>query len=220
MNIKRVLKRHQHWLNKDCIGWKYMCANLSGADLSCANLSCVNLKYANLSGAYLKYANLSDANLKFANLSCANLKYADLSGANLKYANLSGANLSGADNIPYIPMICPEEGEFIGWKRANNKIVKLLITEDSLRSSACGRNCRCSKAIVLGIYNLDGTEADKKTVKSNYDQTFVYTLGETVEVKNFNTNRWNECAAGIHFFINRQEAINYLKNIVIDASIL
>ena len=25
----------------------------------------------------------------------------------------------------------------------------------------------------------------------------------------FDTNRWNECAPGIHFFITRQEAVNY-----------
>ena len=34
-------------------------------------------------------------------------------------------------------------------------------------------------------------------------------LNATVEVDNFCENRWNECAPGIHFFINRQEAINY-----------
>jgi hypothetical protein len=31
--------------------------------------------------------------------------------------------------------------------------------------------------------------------------------GEKVE--NFNEDRWNECAAGIHFFITREEAIDY-----------
>lgn len=31
-----------------------------------------------------------------------------------KRANLSGADLSGAKNVPYTPMACPDEGEFIG----------------------------------------------------------------------------------------------------------
>ena len=29
------------------------------------------------------------------------------------------------------------------------------------------------------------------------------------ELENFNEDRWNECAAGIHFFITREEAIDY-----------
>ena len=46
-------------------------------------------------------------------------------------------------------------------------------------------------------------------VNSNYDSRFVYRIGETVEVPNFDDDRWNECAPGIHFFITRQEAVEY-----------
>lgn len=28
------------------------------------------------------------------------------------------ANMSGAENVPYTPMECPDEGEFTGWKNA------------------------------------------------------------------------------------------------------
>ena len=193
--------------------------NLSGADLSGANLSYANLSYVNLHGANLSGADLSGANLHGADLSYANLSYvdlsgADLSGANLSYANLSYVNLSYADlsdakEVPYIPMVCPEEGDFIGWKKAGNKIVKLRIPEDALRSSATTRKCRCNKAEVIEIYNIDGTITDERIVSSSYDSSFTYEVGKTVEVQDFDTNRWNECTRGIHFFINRQEAINY-----------
>lgn len=33
--------------------------------------------------------------------------------------------------------------------------------------------------------------------------------GETIHVEDFDTNRWNECATGIHFFITRIEAVAY-----------
>lgn len=33
--------------------------------------------------------------------------------------------------------------------------------------------------------------------------------GEIVEEPQFNDDRWNECSEGIHFFINRQEAVKY-----------
>jgi len=106
-------------------------------------------------------------------------------------------------------MVCPEEGAFIGWKKASNRLVKLSILEDAKRSSATTRKCRCDKATVLAIYNYDGTVANETWVNSNYDPYFIYEIGKEVEVKDFCEERWAECAAGIHFFMNRQEAIDY-----------
>ena len=149
-----------------------------------------------------------------ADLHNANLSEANLSGANLSEANLSGADLRDTKNAPYIPMVCPEEGSFIGWKKAKitrgrEVIVKLSIPSDAKRSSATTRKCRCSKAEVIAIYNLDGTEAKETTCHSAYDNSFIYEVGKTVEVTDFSKDRWNECAKGIHFFVSRQEAINY-----------
>ena len=202
--INKILEGHKHWLNEDCKGWETMMADFTSCDLCDADLH-----GADLSGANLRDANLHGANLRDANLHGANLRYADLHGANLCDANLSGADLSGAEEVPYIPMVCPEEGDFIGWKRAGDKIVKLHIPQDALRSSATTRKCRCNKAEVIEIYNIDGTIADERIVSSSYDSSFTYEVGKTVEVQDFDTNRWNECTRGIHFFINRQEAINY-----------
>ena len=222
--INKILEEHKHWLNEDCKGWETMMADFSSCDLSYANLSYANLRsanlsysdlrganlsYSDLSGANLRGADLSGANLSYANLRSANLYSADLSGANLYSADLRDADLSGAEEVPYIPMVCPEEGDFIGWKKARGKIVKLRIPEDALRSSATTRKCRCNKSEVVEIYNIDGTIADERIVSSNYDSRFTYEVGKTVEVQDFDTNRWNECTRGIHFFINRQEAINY-----------
>ena len=198
-------------------------ASLHGADLSRANLSRANLSRANLSDADLSRANLSDADLSRANLSRANLRDADLRDADLSRANLSRANLSDADlrdarNIPPIvtaqTSILPDEGDVIGWKKAvdedlNPVIVKLLIPADAQRSNATGRKCRASKTKVLDIQNLDGESLDGITVHSTYDTSFTYRKGKTVEVDNFDTDRWNECATGIHFYITRWEAVNY-----------
>ena len=222
--INKILEGHKHWLNEDCKGWETMMAdfsscdlrdaNLSGANFRYANLSCANFRYADLSGADLCDADLHGANLRDADLHGANLRDADLHGANLRDANLSGADLSyanlcDAEEVPYIPMVCPEEGDFIGWKKAGDKIVKLHIPQDALRSSATTRKCRCNKAEVVEIYNIDGTIADERIVSSSYVSSFTYEVGKTVEVQDFDTNRWKECTRGIHFFINRQEAINY-----------
>ena len=201
--LREILSKHKKWLfNEDGGERAYLSgANLSGADLSGANLSGVDLSGANLYRAYLSGANLSGANLSGANLSGANL-----SGANLSGADLSGAYLSGAIS----PLSCPDTGAFIGWKKAQGGvIVKLQITDDAKRSSSTGRKCRCSKAAVLGIENLDGTPYPDIQVSSRRDSSFIYRVGETVEVPDFDENRWNECSTGIHFFITRQEAVDY-----------
>lgn len=70
--------------------------------------------------------------------------------------SLRGADLCGTKNIT-CPIACPEKGAFIGFKKANEFIVELEIFEDAKRSSATTRKCRCSKAKVLSITNLDGT---------------------------------------------------------------
>ena len=189
-------------------------SSLRGADLFGANLSDAKLYGVDLYGAHLYLANLNGANLSGSNFREANLREANLYLANLNGANLSGANLSGAnfiadEDIKY-PMNCPERGSFIGFKKvSNNLIVELEITEDALRSSATGRKCRCSKAKVLSITNIDGTDSNANYAVSLRDPAFVYTVGKTVEVPDFDTNRWNECAPGIHFFISRQEAVDF-----------
>ena len=160
--------------------------------------------------ADLRGANLCEADLCEADLCGANLCGADLCRANLCGADLREADLRGAKEIPFIPQACPDTGSFIAWKKVKgNYIVKLLISEDARRSSSTGRKCRTDKASVLAIETLDGKIANVQTVYSLYDSTFSYTIGEMVVVNNFCEDRFQECAPGIHFFINRQEAVNY-----------
>ena len=222
--IRIVLEKHEKWLNNELGGIR---ADLSGADiygldLRGANLYGANLIRADLRVAYLikadlREASLSGANLIGADLYEANLSGADLSGADLRGADLSGANLRLAKNIPSYAcrLVCPEEGSFIGFKKARTTapdfreaIVKLLITEDAKRSSATTRKCRCDKAKVISITSLDGKE-NFTTAYSYYDRFFQYTVGQTVIIDDFDEERWNECSTGVHFFITREEAIDY-----------
>ena len=209
------------WLNR---------ADLSSANLSRAKLNCASLVDANLSSGNLFDVNLSNTNLYFTNLShaylyCTNLSHANMSCTNLSYAqlcdadfhytdlcqvNIIGANLNYAKNMPFIPYACPDTGSFIGYKKAGNFIIKLEIPSDAKRCSGTGRKCRCDKAKVLSIQYIDEyISCDYKEIASDYDKNFIYRVGETVEEPNFNENRWVECAKGIHFFINRQEAVEY-----------
>lgn len=206
-------------------------ANLCDADLSGANLRGANLRRVNLDGAYLVKANLTrailssaymwgadlrDAILVDADLRYAILRYADLRDADLTQANLRNADLCDAQNLPELPwtIIVPETGSFVGWKKVcahgMSVIIKLEILADAKRCNATGRKCRCSAAKVLEIQKLDGTPAGLDSVtNTSYTPHVTYKVGETVLPDRFDDDRWNECSHGIHFFIMRQEAVDY-----------
>lgn len=207
-NIEAILKEHGfHCLHG---------ADLRGAYLRHADLRGADLRHASLHGAYLMHADLRDADLCDADLRGADLYRADLRGADLYGADLHrayGVQLSIAKIS-----ILPDEGDIIGWKKAwtDNEmpptpvIVKLLIPADAQRSNATGRKCRASTARVLDLQDKQGNSLPPDTTAySSYDTDFTYKKGETVHVENFDTNRWNECAPGIHFFITRIEAAEY-----------
>ena len=214
MDLKEILRKHLMWLRSENGGER---ANLCDDNLRGANLCGANLCGANLCGADLRGANLCSADLCGADLCDANLRGANLRGANLYGANLRGANLCNAKNIDSItwsiytafyPLQCPEKGAYTAYKKARGLIVELEIPADAMRSSATSRKCRASKARVISITDVDGNPGGD-SVASDYDSDFVYRVGETVEVPNFDTNRWNECAPGIHHFITRGEAVQY-----------
>lgn len=154
--------------------------------------------------ADLRGADLRGAEMRGADLHCANLYKADLRGADLRGADLRGAK----DTSPIVcamTSILPA-GELVGWKTAHGALVKLLIPADARRSNATGRKCRCDRAVVLSI-TKDDKEVESAT--SDLDESFVYHVGETVEPDSFDENRWDECSHGIHFFITKEEAIDY-----------
>ena len=218
--LERILAEHKRWIETDDMEGSradLRNADLRDADLWGANLRYADLRYADLRDADLRNADLWGADLRDADLRGANLRYADLWGADLRDADLRDADLWGAKNVPFVPYSCPDVGAFIGYKKAwvgkdppTTAIVELEIMADARRCSATGRKCRCDKAKVLSITSPDVKE-HYESAFSDYDASFIYKVGEIVEVKDFDKNRWNECSTGIHFFINRQEAVDYGK---------
>ena len=190
--VKDILEKHKKWMNEEDGGER---ADLRGADLRGADL-----RGANLCGANLRDADLRDANLCGANLRDADLRDADLRGA------------KSDERTAMYHLACPEEGAFVGFKKCNGAeecvLVKLEIPEDAKRSSATTRKCRCSKAKVISITGIV-TRKEYDEAFSQRDQKFVYRVGETVVPDSFDEDRWNECSNGIHFFITKQEAIDY-----------
>jgi hypothetical protein len=193
-------------------------AHLSGANLFRANLPRADLSHTTLSGANLSSANLSGANLSGAHIYCANLYDANLSGADLSGANLSNAylyraklsdaDLSGADMSMFNIVA---QGTLTVWKQlACGNIAELEIPSFALRVNAySSRKCRADQAKVISITAPNGKACAVVESRSKHDKTFVYRVGSVVQVSDFCADPRIKCAAGIHFFITREEAVGF-----------
>lgn len=201
----------------DLTGW-----DLAGIDFTLSSFDRVNFNKANLKGSDVSHVLFKDctlhgADLRGAKLECAILRYADLTecnieGANLHCAVLEYAKLDGIisnDETKWFRLYCPEKGAFLGYKKCfNGRLVQLLIPADAKRTSSTMNSCRCNKAKVLTIKSFDYKE-NYKEAWSLVDENFVYRVGEWVSVKDFNEDRWMDSTTGIHFWLTREEAMNY-----------
>ncbi len=169
------------------------------------NISCKNVDF---SGSLFRYASLLSADFR----DCC-LKKSNFEGANFTSALLSGANLEGIkinkDTVNFKNR-CPKYCYFYGYKKCfNNRLVKLLIPKDAKCSSATTTACRCDKAKVVAITNLDGSGNYHEAV-SFVDENFVYRLGSMVYADAYNEDRWLESSNGIHFWLTKDEALGYM----------
>jgi hypothetical protein len=180
---------------------------LYGADLGGANLYGAKLQEAILREADLREADLSGANLRNTDLCGANLRGAYLSNTDLSNTDLCEADLSGA-TLPDF-QICPEEGDFIAWKKVRDDIILKLRITGERTSNLVGRKCRASKVIPLKAYDMEGNEVSETEFFSIYEKPFIYELGVEVEEPNYDSDIRVKCSSGIHFFMTMKEAIEY-----------
>ena len=182
-------------------------ANLRSANLCDADLCNANLRNADLCNTDLRSVNLCNANLYSANLCDADLRGADLRGANLCDADLCNANLRNADLPPkeLLRKGIIVKRKMTGWKKCRNGvIVKLEIPKGAIVFSINNNKCRTNIAKVVEICGTD-----KKQAISNYDSNFIYELGKTMKVDDFDLMYNVECSTGIHFLKTRKEAEQY-----------
>ena len=81
-------------------------------------------------------------------------------------------------------------------------------------SSLVGRKCRAQKVKVLKAETPQGAPIPKFWVKpqefaSTHLASFKYQVGQTLEVKDYDADIRVECTKGLHFFMTKQEAIDY-----------
>lgn len=125
--------------------------------------------------------------------------------------------------------------KIIGWKKAcifyrrcsegekrykQFVLIKLEIPADADRVQPCDRKCRAAKAKVLSIvtlrteYWMEKQYSGGKQISvaySDWDSDFKYRKGRYVYPKEeFDNSLYNECCSGIHFFLTRKEALDYV----------
>ncbi|MDR1017813.1 MAG: pentapeptide repeat-containing protein [Lachnospiraceae bacterium] len=207
-------------------------ADFAGLDFSNQNLeyssfwNC-NLEGANFSRAFLKHgcftgSNLKNCNFRNANLVEADLRRIDISGsdftdADMRFTALEGADMSNiivTDGTNGMHMLCPEEGAFIGWKVCfDYRIVMLLVPADAKRRNGTSLEIRVDKAKVMTITSVDYKENFDEAM-SYVDQDFFYKKGQWVFANNFDDRRFVDSAGGIHIWMDRQAAVDYMaKNV-------
>lgn len=193
----------------------------------CFDIDHANFHFAQFENCWFRCCNFTDCDFTMAHFNNCRFVECRFSGdfrnANFYRTNLNGLDLSFAQNLEwarfkkncaYNNIQCPDEGSFIGWAIAyyfgELVLVKLEIPEDALRSSATNRLCRANKAKVLAICMPNGAELTTKEIKAaQMNPLITFTIGETVEIKNFNENRWRTDTPCIEFFITKQDAIDY-----------
>lgn len=214
--LDKMISDYERWLRAgEPVNSQIITPSFSNLDFS--NLS---FRHANLHRARFENSILTGCNFRRANLERVNFRKANLTKAILKEANLFRADLYGAilDNVrvdeytKFFHPICPEEGSIIGYKKVNAgdrmfAIAKLFIPEDAKRNSATTYRCRADKATVMEIEREDGVKLQHAA--SCRERDFVYTVGETLQVDNFDQDRWHETSTGIHFFVSKEMAKLY-----------
>lgn len=106
-------------------------ATLNGANICDSNLIHADFGDASLMGTYLAHSNLTKADLQGANLGWTDLRDCVFYDTDLRDCNFMYANFTCSKYVPYIPLQCPSDGAFVGWKKVNNVLIKLEIPADA-----------------------------------------------------------------------------------------
>ena len=206
-HIKKIVIEKCNFSYSTFMNSEFQNSNIIDTIFSSCNFNQLIFYMSCFKNSTLSKTDMTDSRLTESVFYKTSIYHTNFSGSKINNTKFSRINYN--ENTAFFAQSCPEKGSFIGFKKCGKYIVELQITEDAKRSSATSRKCRCSKAKVLSITNLNGSNSELSKISSNRDSKFIYKIGETVEVKDFDENRWNECSTGIHFFITRDEAVRY-----------
>ncbi len=135
---------------------------------------------------------------------------ADLSGAYLSGAYLSGAKTDDPEKIKKFYWILPEQGSFEAWKKlADGCIAKIFIPAKAKRTcNLKNRKCRAAYVKTLAIWDAEGKKINEGT-NGTHEKKIKYAVGKITKADKFDDSVFEDCSHGIHFFLTKQEAIDW-----------
>ena len=199
--------------------------DMTGLDLSRSTFEGCDLRGTDFSGSQMDNVAFYDNQLTGMILrGClargCSFRFQDMTDIDLRGANIYSSVLEDAhnqdkvivdDDTKWYKMRCPEEGEaFIAWKCCTDlRVVMMLVPRDAKRCMATMETGRVSKVKVLKITSIDETE-NYTWAQSTVDPDFYYEVGKWLEPANgFQEDRWKDSSPGIHFFLDRQQCVDY-----------
>ena len=212
--------KHSVFTGLDLSGW-----DMTGLDLSRSTFDGCNLNGTDFSGSKLDNVAFYNNDLRNMKLNgClargCSFRFQDMTGIDLSGANIYASVLEDAvnqDKVIYdektrwYEMSVPECGKpFIAWKCCTDlRVVMMLVPADAKRCMATMETGRVSKVKVLSIKSIDEKES-YTWAQSTVDSDFYYEVGKWLEPANgFQEDRWKDSSPGIHFFLDRQQCVDY-----------
>ena len=192
----------------------YYC-NLYNKFFTSCTLNATEFNFCDLNSSVICKCSMTDVSFICSTLYSS--MFDNVEAKDVQFYTCEMDNCMSVNSNVVFPQHVPSSGSFIAWKKALIKefyeskeiIIKLNIPEDAKRCSA-NHKCRANKVEVLGFETLDGEKLPDTTIAHSFwDSLFKYHTG-TIEVSNFNDNPQVECGGGIHFFLHRDDAVNYV----------
>lgn len=133
----------------------------------------------------------------------------NLSGFSILYTHSSLITINRSSHFGAVitPIVTVTEDVLVYKKLLGGYICTLKLLQGQTFQCERYNKCRTSFAYVEKIESISKPADIITTGVSSYDTNFVYAVGTTVSTK-YNP-MINECSDGIHFFLTKQEAIDY-----------
>lgn len=206
--------------NMDLSGWDLSNTDFTNASFTDMTFDGANMDKCNLhSSWFFGHNSMKNVKLTNADMTEAGMRFVDMSGMDISGSNVYAAcfeytkqdGIKYDENTQWYEMKCPPEGQaFICWKCCTGlRVVQMLVPKDAKRVMATMETGRTNKVKVLSIKSIDETESFD-WAQSTVDPDFYYDVGKWLEPANgFEEDRWRDSSQGIHFFLERAQAVNY-----------
>lgn len=153
-----------------------------------------------LTAAVFTNATCSTVDFRYSLCTNANFKQANIIKTNFEHANIHNAYFDEKESARYGRIL---KEPLIGYKKTfENVVITAEIPVGAIVFSINNSKCRANKAKIIDMngYTL---------LHARFNPDYRYTLGQQIEIVDFDMSYNVECGAGFHFFKTYDEAIAY-----------